>query len=54
MEEADLVGAVEKETKSKTGKLGSGVLRHLTKKRTSKSSRKYISGSSFSERSLER
>ena len=54
MEEADLVGAVEKETKFKTGKLGSEVLRHLIKKRTSKSSRKYIRGSSLSERSRER
>ena len=53
MEEAYLVGAVEKDTKFKTGKLGSAVLRHVIKKRISKSSRKYIRGSSLNERSLE-
>ena len=42
MEQADLVGAAEKEAKFKTGKLGSEVSRHLIKKRTSKSSTKYI------------
>ena len=48
----DLVLVLEKETKFKIGKLGSGNLRHLRKKRTSNNSKKYIKGSKFREISL--
>ena len=41
------VFTLEKETKSKTGKLGSGSSRHLKKKRTSKTSKKHTRGSGF-------
>ena len=45
----DLVLVLEKETKSKTEKLGSGNLRHLMKKRMSSNSKKDIRGSIFGE-----
>ena len=53
-ETPDLMERLEKVTYSKTGKLGSGYFKHLTEKRMSKCSKKYIKGSKPRDINLER